>query len=152
MIFIIKSCCVTGHRKFDKSKIKDIERNLRREIIAAILDDYRAFISGFEEGVDLLFAKLVREYRDSHDIYLGAALAYPKKHASKEYEFLLSKCNGIKEFSPKHTRFCYSLRNQYMINECDRVIAVYDGRETGGTVDMIRYAQSKGREIRMINI
>ena len=43
-------------------------------------------------------------------------------------------------------------RNRYMAGESQRVIAVYDGRECGGTLFTMRYAHSIGREVREIRI
>ena len=43
-------------------------------------------------------------------------------------------------------------RNRYMVNRSQRVIAVYDGRNYGGTFHTMRYAQSLGRDIRIIPV
>ena len=41
-------------------------------------------------------------------------------------------------------------RNRYMVENADRVIAVYDGREKGGTVSTIRMVHMKRKELREI--
>ncbi len=46
----------------------------------------------------------------------------------------------------------YSQRNRYMVEHSDRVIAVYDGREKGGTVKIIRFAHQFRKELREIPI
>lgn len=46
----------------------------------------------------------------------------------------------------------YHERNRYMVLSSDRVIAVYDGRSTGGTFYTIRFAQANEKEIRIIEI
>lgn len=150
----MKSCCVTGHRDIPTDKISFVEQELRKEIQSALDDEYRCFISGFADGADLLFTKIVIEYREKYkDIFLEAALPYPgwiKK--GNEYNALLEKCNGIKVCSPKYSPNCFLVRNRYMVIACDRVIAVYDGREKGGTVNTIRHAHALDREIKTINI
>lgn len=40
------------------------------------------------------------------------------------------------------------IRNRYMVALSSRIIAVYDGREKGGTFFTIRYAHTMEREIR----
>ncbi len=37
-----------------------------------------------------------------------------------------------------------------MVNNCDMLIAVWDGSD-GGTANCVKYAQSKGVDIRIIN-
>lgn len=54
--------------------------------------------------------------------------------------------------SEKSNRQCYHERNRYMVLSSDRVIAVYDGRSTGGTFYTIRFAQANEKEIRIIEI
>ena len=42
--------------------------------------------------------------------------------------------------------------SRYMVAESQRVIAVYDGRERGGTLFTMRDAHAAGREVRVIRI
>ena len=46
----------------------------------------------------------------------------------------------------------YAKRNRYMVERSDRVIAVYDGREKGGTVGTIRLAHTMKKELREIAV
>ncbi|MEG0912281.1 MAG: hypothetical protein RSG53_01620 [Oscillospiraceae bacterium] len=41
-------------------------------------------------------------------------------------------------------------RNRYMVSLSGRIIAVYDGREKGGTLFTMRYAHTMEREVREI--
>lgn len=43
-------------------------------------------------------------------------------------------------------------RNRYMVMNSTRVIAVYDGREKGGTVFTMRCARTLKKEIRVIRV
>ena len=43
-------------------------------------------------------------------------------------------------------------RNRYMVSQSQRVIAVYDGREKGGTLFTMRHAHAMGRDVRVISI
>lgn len=51
------TCMVTGHRKIDPAKTEFVQQAIRREILAAIDDGCTHFISGFDQGVGLIFAK-----------------------------------------------------------------------------------------------
>ena len=42
--------------------------------------------------------------------------------------------------------------NRYMVEHSDRVIAVYDGRETGGTAKTIRFTHRMKKELREIPV
>ncbi len=150
----MKACCVTGHRDLPPEKFAFVEKELRREIQEAIDEGFRTFISGFAAGVDSIFTKLVIEFRETYsDIFLEAALPYPGfRQRDREYKELIEKINGINVCSQKYSSTCFLVRNRYMISMSERVIAVYDGREKGGTVSTMRYAGSQGVEIRMIDI
>jgi len=44
----------------------------------------------------------------------------------------------------------YQVRNQYMVNHADRVVAFTDGRKTGGTFNTITYANTQGKGVELI--
>jgi len=146
---------ITGHRTFDVSKIEDVKRELRREILVAIADGYTWFLSGMAEGTDLYFSEIVAELKtDNPSLSLGAVLAHPGRLKSRDKDFqrLLKTCNSVVIRSSEYTPNCYLLRNRYMVMESSRVIAVYDGREKGGTAAAMRYASTLRCELRVIRI
>ena len=150
-----KTCCVTGHRTIPTDKLDYVERELRRELAEAIADGYTHFLSGFAEGVDLLFAALVVEEKARHtELFLEAAIPYAGRLKTKNQQFqkLLRACKGVKVVCREYAPSCFLQRNRYMAGESQRVIAVYDGRERGGTLFTMRYAHSIGREVREIRI
>jgi len=149
-----KACCITGHRAIPADKINFVEQGLRKEIQSALDDGYRRFLSGFADGVDLIFARIVLEYKEKYpDIFLEAALPYPGwKRKGAEYNALLARCDRVGVYSPRYKPDCFLIRNKFMVDICDRVVVVYDGRGHGGTVNTLRCAQALNREIRMISV
>lgn len=150
-----KTCCVTGHRDIPADKLGYVEQELRREVEEAIADGYTRFLSGFAEGADLLFAALVIEEKARRpELFLEATLPYAGRTKTKDRRFheLLQQCDGVKVESQTYTPSCYMRRNRYMVGQSQRVIAVYDGREKGGTLFTMRYAHSLGRDVRVIAI
>lgn len=150
-----KVCCVTGHRDIPAERIAYVEQQLRCEVLEAIEAGYTRFISGFAEGTDLMFAAIVDEQKKRHpELFLEAAIPYAGrlKTRSKLFHTLLQACNGIKVIYPEYTPSCFMQRNRYMVWESQRVIAVYDGRDHGGTLFTMRYAHTLDREIRVIRI
>ena len=150
-----KTCCVTGHRDISIDKLEYVAQELRREIDEALRDGYRTFITGFAQGTDMLFARLVDARRgDYPDIFLEAALPYAgrTKQLTWDERERLSKCNGIKIISEKYHPGCFFQRNRYLVHSSSRVIAVYDGREKGGTWQTIRFARVNEKDLRIIEI
>ena len=49
-----------------------------------------------------------------------------------------------------YTPDCMEKRNRYMVNACDVVIAVWDGRPSG-TGKTVQYAKEQGKEIIVID-
>lgn len=150
-----KVCCVTGHRDIPAERIAYVEQQLRREVLEAIEAGYTRFISGFAEGTDLMFAAIVAEQKKRHpELFLEAAIPYAGrlKTRNKQFQALLQACDGIKVICQEYTPSCFMQRNRYMVRESQRVIAVYDGRNHGGTLFTMRYAHALDREIRVIRI
>lgn len=150
-----KTCCVTGHRDIPKEQIAYVEHELRLQVQAAIQDGYTRFISGFAEGADLIFASVVAEEKKQYpNLFLEAAIPYTGrlKTRDKNFHALRKSCNEMKIECEKYKPSCFMLRNRYMVGESQRVIAVYDGRESGGTLFTMRYAHVLEREIHIIEI
>ena len=146
----IKACCVTGHRDIPAEQVDRIRELLRQEILTAIEDGCTHFISGFAAGADLLFAELVAELKAVHPITLEAAIPYPgrMKTPDKTFQRLIRSCDVVKIHSDSYSKDCYMRRNRYMVDRSQRVIAVYDGRSTGGTATTLRYA--RGKDVRVV--
>ena len=150
-----KTCCVTGHRDIPKDQIAYVEHELRLQVQAAIQDGYTRFISGFAEGTDLIFASVVAEEKKQHpNLFLEAAIPHAGRMKTKNADFhkWLQSCNGIKVVCEQYIPSCFMQRNRYMVGESQRVIAVYDGRESGGTLFTMRYAHILDRDVRVIEI
>ena len=69
----------------------------------------------------------------------------------RTYE-MLEACAGVVVMQEKCHPSVYSHRNRYMVEHSDRVIAVYDGREKGGTVRTIRFAHQMKKVLREIPV
>lgn len=152
-----KICCVTGHRNIPADQIDYVKASLRREIEKAVEDGFTGFMSGFADGVDQYFAEIVIDLqKDNPDLHLFAAIpirqrltSLQKKQKTKE---MLDRCTDIAVIREDYHPSVYSHRNRYMVEKSDRVIAVYDGREKGGTVGTIRFAHTLRKELREIPV
>lgn len=152
---IAKTCCVTGHRKIPAGKLAYVEAELRKSVVAAVDDGYTRFIHGGAAGTDLIFAAIVAELKEEgYPLFLEAALPYLGRKRSRDQSFqkMLVACNEVKIFSERYSRGCYFVRNRYMVDESSRVIAIYDGRDSGWTVYTMQYAHTKGGFVQVIKI
>ena len=150
-----KTCCVTGHRKIPADKLAYVETELRGAVMAAVNDGYTRFINGGAAGTDLIFAAIVAELKEQgQPLSLEVALPYSGRKKSKDQGFqkTLAACDKVRAFSERYSRGCYFVRNRYLVDESSRVIAVYDGRDSGGTVYTMQYARSKGKTVQVIKI
>ena len=147
-----QTCCVTGHRVIPAEKNAIIQSRLREEVMEAISRGFTHFISGFAPGVDLMFSEIVVELKTSSPITLEAAIPCPDRIKTHEETFqrLIKCCDEVIVHSDHYFRGCHMLRNRYMVDRSAMVIAVWDGRNRGGTAATIRYAIRKNVDIRII--
>ena len=154
-------CCFSGHRPHILSRETDYIVNLKKEISnavdKAIEDGYTDFYCGMAQGVDTYAAEIVLEKAiGNNKIKLHAAIpcenqegAWAKKDKEKYY-YLLSKCESINYISKTYNDRCMLLRNEFMVNNSGRLIAVWNGQMRGGTAYTVRYAKKCGKEIHLI--
>lgn len=151
----MKICCVTGHREIEKNQIEYVKKSLLYEIKSAVSDGYTGFMTGFASGADQYFAEAVIQLKKKYpDLKLIAAIPYRKRLfnlGKNEFtEHLLEACSDIKVISEEYFPNVYHIRNNYMVQNSERVIAVYDGRQKGGTFSTVRLANSAKKELRII--
>lgn len=152
---ILLTCCVTGHRTIPAHQFEPVCHTLRQELSLAIQDGYTHFISGFAQGVDLLFAEMVlEEKKQNPSLTLEAVLPYQGRLMARDQNFqkLIKQCDQVTVYAKDYTQSCYLARNECMVNASRRVIAVYDGRMRGGTFFTINYARHMERDIRLIEV
>ena len=161
----LKTCCFTGHRpkalpwgndESDlrcaafKSKIKFALENLIVE------NGYEKFISGMAMGADMICAEVVLSLKVLYPhIKLECAVpnyAFTENWAAEDvrkFASILTRADNIRYVSVSKV---YSvrdlmLRNIYMVDASELVIAVYIEGESGGTRNTIDYAKSKGKDV-----
>lgn len=147
-----KTCCVTGHRSIPSNQMEAVRQELEKAVRQAIEDGYTTFISGFADGVDLMFAEIVSQAMQKNPkIKLIAAIPYRKRletlQKRERTKALIKQCAEIYVAAKEYLPSVYVKRNRYMVERSDRVIAVYDGRDSGGTVGMIRLAHQMKKKL-----
>lgn len=74
------------------------------------------------------------------------------KTKNKQFHDLLRICDEVTVVCQEYTPSCFMRRNRYMAVKSQRVIAVYDGRDRGGTLYTMRYAHTLEKEVRVIEV
>lgn len=68
------------------------------------------------------------------------------------YKNILSKADKVKYISKRaYHPNCIQKRNEYIVDNCDLLIAVWDGIKSGGTYRCIHYAYETGKEILIVS-
>ena len=158
--------CFTGHRsqklpwKFNEKDSRCVKmRNITKaKIEQSIIDGYVYFISGMALGFDMICAEIVIEWKKKYP-YIKLVCAIPCKNQNKfwsneykiRYNNILSKADIVRYIDKEYTKTCMSERNDYMLKNSSKVIALYNGHK-GGTKSTISKAKQMGLKIDIIEI
>ena len=148
------TCCVTGHRDIPVEKVPYVQDKLYQELLQTIQDGCTHFVSGFAAGVDLIFAGIVADLKSKYPITLEAAIPYLGRMDTpdKAFQRLLKECDIVQVHTDQYSKGCYMVRNRYMVDCSALVIAVHDGRKSGGTAATIKYARQMERDVSEIEL
>ena len=150
-------CCFTGHRP-DKMELgeKEIKPLLEKAIDEAIAGGYVTFITGMAMGTDIWAAEIVLERKKKNkDLHLICALPHPnfesRRSMTEKMRFnkIIKKADLVKEINDHYFTGCYQVRNEWMVDRSNLVIAVFNGQKSG-TKNTVDYAKRKG--VKVVNI
>ncbi len=161
------SCCFTGHRPEHlpwghtqtRQDCMDFYLKLCRATEEMIDDGCRIFYCGMARGVDLMAAQIVLGLREARpELHLKLIAVCP--HADQAslwnakdkqmYQVLLSMADEVVTIEPHYSPSCFHRRNRFMVDNCDYVIAGFDGVTKGGTASTVAYAKRRGKRILMV--
>ncbi len=160
-----KSLCFTGHRpeklmkQYDENSdyILDIKAQIKKYVISSINDGYDSFYSGVARGVDIFASEIVLELRKEYPNikhiavipYLNQSLKWNDDWKMR-YEKVIINSDIKLVLSQNYYNGCLWDRNEFMIENSHRVIAVYNGGHNG-TYNTINLAKKYGKELVLIN-
>ena len=145
---------LTGHREQRLGLPSDVAAKewepIRSWIRKQILDSNATEVfSGMAGGSDLAIAYEVAKMKEE-GYRIKLTCVFPCKGygtKSKHYSYIVGKADRIVNIHPKWQKGCDDDRDQYMVNHCDILLAVFDGQETGGVYSTIRKAEKLGKPI-----
>jgi len=141
---------VTGHRKvinieFVKNQIHDILIELKPSEV----------ISGMAQGYDLTVVKECIKLNIPFIAavpFQGQESIWPK-FAQEEYINLIKLAKSIEYVcSPGYAAWKMQRRNEYIVDNCDLLLAYWDKSKFGGTYNCIKYAESVQKDMRFLEI
>ena len=150
-------CCFTGHRpnKMDMTE-EEIKPLLEKAIDDAVANGYVTFITGMAQGTDIWAAEIVLDRKlVNKDIHLICALPHPgfenrRNVAEKErFNNIITNADFVKMINEHYFTSCYQIRNEWMVDRANLVIAVFNGSKSG-TKNTVDYAKRKG--VRVYNV
>lgn len=152
---VVKTVAFTGHRlnKVGKHEAQ-IKFALRRSLkeMKELHGNIRA-ISGMAVGVDQWAAEVCIELGIPFLAavpFKGQESVWPEK-GQKHYHELLKKAKKIKYVcEPGYGAWKMQKRNEWMVDHCDLLIAVWNGTP-GGTANCVKYAGKANRQIYLVD-
>lgn len=165
-----KTLCFTGHRPnklggYEGPNAKHFQtrlhNHLARIVTRAVEKRFKTFISGGALGVDQIAAEVIIERRlhvVKNNIQLIIARPFPSQHRkwphSSQAHFLdiITAADKVVDVSDDpYAPWKMQIRNEWMVDRSEVVIAVWDGIEKGGTWNCIVYARKTNKAILFIN-
>lgn len=159
-----KTVCFSGHRpeklplKGDTNtpEIRMLISILYKEILSSIDQGYDTFITGVARGIDLWAGSLVADIKSKNpEIKLVSAVPY-KSYGEKwkrtdkwNLSYIMQKSDKIHYVCDEYSKICMKKRNEYMVDNSSKLIAVVDDYKSG-TGQTVRYAKKNNLEIKII--
>ena len=152
---------LTGHRPERLNFSSDVENKDWYKINLWLQDmlysysksnDQLDIYCGMASGSDILFGALAISHKILFDnkYNIKARCILPCKDynsSDKQYDFIKEYADEWIELSDKFYKGCDNIRDQYMVDHCDILLAIWDRNKSGGVWSTIRKAQKTGKEI-----
>lgn len=135
----------------DANSIQKLQNELHNIIVESVSDGFDTFLCDMAEGFDMFAAdEVIKVKEQNQSIKLVVIIPFDDGKTKNEYyNLILSNADEKIVLAEKYSKSTYYVRNEYMVDNCKRLICYYDGRY-GGTEHSIDYAKKKGVEV--INI
>lgn len=136
---------VTGHRP---PRLKGKEQIISQWIYDKLLelnnkDKIIAAYNGMAAGADQLFALQCIKL----GIPVYCVFPYNRKKYHPDELYIIERAAGSIALQDEYSRDSYYKRDCFMVDNCDVLIAIWDGIPQGGTYITIDYARKQGKPI-----
>lgn len=161
------SLAFTGHRPemlpFGDNEMSAVSIRAKSMILTEIMtraaDGCNTFLAGGARGGDIIFAEqvLLVKATEYPNIRLITVVPHEGQANSlseswrERYFRILELSTDVIMLSSRYTRDCYHVRNRYLVDNAEKLLALYNGGATAGTAYTVKYARQKNREIIVID-
>ena len=113
-------------------------------------------LCGMAKGADVMFGQAALSLASFYSLFdsnkIKLHLCLPCKHygevnADRAYWDLMDNASRVSYMQEEWSRGCDDIRDRFMVDNCDILLAVWDGIEAGGVWSTIQYAKSQGKPI-----
>lgn len=145
------TACVTGHRRLrDPEQVRHV---LAAALDRALAEGYTVWYVGMALGADQMAVELMlgKAHRvvavipcDDYDRPWPASLR-------RRYRSLLARADEVVVYpGGPYAPWKPHARNRWMVDRSQLVVAVWDGRCTGGTYGTVEHARARGVPVRVV--
>ncbi len=141
----------------DDPMCADLKCRISKQIEKLYENGAAEFYSGMALGVDIWCAEAVLELRGAHpEVRLTAVVPCRGQESrwtpvdQRRYREILSRCDKVMCLSESYTADCMRKRNTALVDLCDVLVAVFDGKP-GGTKQTVDLASRRGRKTIIIS-
>lgn len=146
---------ITGHRPSVLKFSYDIQSKDWNNIRTQLTDIFLKFqpehiISGMALGVDFLAVDVALNNNIPFLAavpFVGQESVWPKSSQDQYREYLEKAKEVVVVSEGGYSPSKLNIRNEYIVNNSDILIAVWNGNQSGGTYNCISYARSVGKDI-----
>lgn len=132
---------LTGHRP---ERLKGHETEISNWINEQLkTQEYTEAYSGMAQGADQIFADSAL----NNNISLICCFPYRRKFFHEKEIEIMDKAKDIRFISEEYSKQSFWIRDKYMVDNCDVLLAIWDGIEKGGTWITVQYARRVGKPI-----
>lgn len=135
---------------------EDLKQRLKIQIEKLIIDGADSFFSGMARGVDMWCAEIVIELKAKYPELKLTAVIPCKTQANGwnlsnklRYNNILEHCDKKIYISDEYSKGCMLRRDRALVELCDVLVAVFDGKK-GGTKYTVDYAEKSRKKVVMI--
>jgi hypothetical protein len=144
----------TGHQNLPPKLVAEIQRGLRKELERNTTD--LTGLSSLADGADQIFASTVLDVGGALEVIIPS-MGYEttfSRPALVGYKRLLGKAARVCQLPfTKPSQEAFFAAGKYVVDNSDRIIAVWDGEKAaglGGTGDVVQYARDRGLNVAII--
>ena len=137
---------LTGHRKERLRGNEDVVEKWLHNILNFLFmeQEEQIMICGGAEGADEIFGSLIWWFPTAE---LHLCLPVKGYREKKMHPYIKKMKNEEHVMAEEWRPGLDTVRDRYMVNNCDVLIAVWDGIEKGGVWETIEYARAIGKPI-----